>query len=53
VAALAFHRAETGSDASVSVLLGTTGILLGTLVRHPDGVEFVPARSPAAEKAAA
>lgn len=53
VSALTFDRGETGSDASVSVLLGTTGVLLGTLVRHPDGVEFVPVRSPAAEGAAA
>jgi hypothetical protein len=53
VSALTFDRAETGTDASVSVLLGTTGVLLGTLVRHPDGVEFVPAPSPAAEAAAA
>ena len=53
VSALTFDRAETGSDASVNVLLGTTGILLGTLVRHPDGVEFVPAPPPAAEAAAA
>ncbi|HEX6369892.1 MAG TPA: hypothetical protein VF006_13315 [Longimicrobium sp.] len=48
VSALTFGRAETGSDARVSVLLGTTGVLLGTLVRHPDGVEFVHAPSPAA-----
>lgn len=53
VSALTFDRAETWSDASVSVLLGTTGVLLGTLVRHPDGVEFVPAPSPTAEAAAA
>lgn len=53
VSALTFNRAETGTDASVSVFLGTTGVLLGRLVRHPDGVEFVPAPSPAAEAAAA
>jgi len=53
VSALTFDRAETGTDASVSVLLGTTGVLLGTLVRHPDGVEFVPTPSSAAEAAAA
>lgn len=52
VSALTFDRAETGSDASVNVLLGTTGVLLGSLVRHPDGVEFVPAPSPAVEAAA-
>ena len=51
VSALSFSRAETGADASVRVLLGTTDIHLGTLVRHPDGVEFVPA--PAAGSAAA
>lgn len=53
VSALTFDRAETGSDASVSVLLGTTGVLLGTLVRRPEGVEFVPAPRPAAEAVAA
>ncbi|HEU4454874.1 MAG TPA: hypothetical protein VFR81_17560 [Longimicrobium sp.] len=53
VSALRFDRAETGADASVSVLLGTTGILLGTLVRHPDGVEFVPAPSSETGAAAA
>ena len=53
VSALTFERAETGTDASVSVLLGTTGVLLGTLVCHPDGVEFAPAPSPAAQDAAA
>lgn len=53
VSALTFVRSETGTDASVSVLLGTTGVLLGTLACHPDGVEFAPAPSPAAEAAAA
>lgn len=53
VSALTFDRAETGTDVTVSVLLGTTGVLLGTLVRHPDGVEFVPAPCPAGEAAAA
>lgn len=53
VSALTFARAGTGTDASVSVLLGTTGVLLGALVRHPDGVEFVPAPPAAAGEAAA
>ncbi len=53
VSALTFARAETGTDASVSVLLGTTGVRLGTLVRHPDGVEFLPAPSGTALEAAA
>lgn len=52
VSALTFDRAETGADASVRVLLGTTGVLLGTLVRRPDGVELVPA-PPAADASAA
>lgn len=40
-------------DARVRVLLGTTETLLGTLVRHDDGVEFVPAPSAASADAAA
>ena len=53
VSALTFDRAEAGTDASVRVLLGTTGIHLGTLVQRPDGVEFVPAGDAGAGAAAA
>lgn len=53
VSALSFDRPETGADASVDVLLAATGVVLGTLVRGADGVEFVPAPRPAAEPAAA
>lgn len=52
VSALRFSRPETGTNASVNVLLGTTGLHLGTLVRHLDSVEFVPA-PPASPDAAA
>jgi hypothetical protein len=53
VSALTFLRAESATDASVRVLLGTTEILLGTLVRHVEGVEFVPAPCAATADAAA
>lgn len=53
VSALMFVRAEAATDPSVRVLLGTTEILLGTLVRHADGVEFVPAATGATADAAA
>lgn len=53
VSALTFARAESAMDASVRVVLGTTAILLGTLVRHDDGVEFIPAPSAGTADAAA
>lgn len=53
VSSLTFARGGSAADARVSVLLGTTDILLGTLVRHGDGIEFIPAPSAAAGAAAA
>jgi hypothetical protein len=53
VSALTFARAESVTDPSVRVVLGTTEILLGTLVRHNDGVEFIPAPSAGTADAAA
>jgi hypothetical protein len=53
VSSLNFARAGSATDARVRVLLGTTEILLGTLVRHDDGVEFMPAPSAASADAAA
>ena len=53
VAALTFARTQTGTDASVRVMLGNTGIRLGALVRDANGVAFVPEQPPTQLRAAA
>lgn len=53
VSALTFTRQETGADARVLVTLGTTGILLGQLVRDENGVAFVSDESDSAQVRAA
>jgi hypothetical protein len=53
ITALTFARTQTGTDASVRVLLGDTGIRLGELVRDANGVAFVPEQPPTQLPAAA
>jgi hypothetical protein len=42
VTALTFDRIRTGTDPGVSVHLGSTGIVLGRLIRDNTGIAFLP-----------
>lgn len=53
VSALTFTRHETGTDPSVLVTLGSTGIRLGQLVRDEHGVAFISDEADPAELRAA